>query len=98
MALKRRSWIGYLLALAVVVVAAVAGGIMAKADPQTWDSAADTRWYVPTNDTFKIKNAEELAGVAKLVNEGTVNGLSGKILEITDNLNLCLPVGAHRYR
>ncbi|QUL56874.1 chitobiase/beta-hexosaminidase C-terminal domain-containing protein [Paenibacillus tritici] len=104
MALKRKSWIGYLLALAVIVVAAVAGGIMAKADPQTWDSAADTRWYVPTNDTFKIKNAEELAGVSKLVNEGTVNGLSGKILEITDDLNLSayqwVPIGTaeHPFR
>lgn len=97
MALKRRSWIGYLIALAVIVVAAVAGGIMAKADPQTWDSTADTSWYVPTNDTFKINNARELAGVAKLVNEGTVNGLSGKIMEITDDLDLSayqwVPIG-----
>ncbi|ETT30252.1 cellulosome anchoring protein cohesin subunit [Paenibacillus sp. FSL R7-269] len=104
MALKRKSWIGYLIALAVIVVAAVAGGIMAKADPQTWDSAADTNWYVPTNDTFKIKTAAELAGVAKLVNEGTVNGLSGKILDITNDLNLSayqwVPIGTaeHPFR
>ncbi|AIQ40626.1 FN3 associated domain-containing protein [Paenibacillus sp. FSL R5-0912] len=104
MALKRKSIIGYLIALAVVVVAAVAGGIMAKADPQTWDSQADVKWYVPTNDTFKINNAKELAGVAKLVNEGTGNGLQGKIMEITTNLNLSdyqwVPIGTaeHPFR
>ncbi|AIQ57657.1 FN3 associated domain-containing protein [Paenibacillus borealis] len=97
MALKRKSIIGYLIALAVVVVAAVAGGIMAKADPQTWDSQADTNWYVATNDTFKINSEEKLAGVAKLVNEGTGNGLQGKILEITRDMDLkdyqWIPIG-----
>lgn len=77
---------------------------MAKADPQTWDSTAETSWYVPTNDTFQIKTAEELAGVAKLVNEGNVNGLSGKILEITNDLDLSayqwVPIGTaeHPFR
>ncbi|WP_342565450.1 chitobiase/beta-hexosaminidase C-terminal domain-containing protein [Paenibacillus sp. FSL R7-0345] len=97
MALKRKSIMGYLIALAVVVVAAVAGGIMAKADPQTWDSKADTSWYVPTNQTFKIDSEAKLAGVAKLVNEGTVDGLKNKILEITRNMDLkdyqWIPIG-----
>lgn len=97
MALKRKSIIGYLIALAVVVVAAVAGGIMAKADPQTWDSMAKTEWYISTNDTFKIDSEDKLAGVAKLVNEGTGNGLQGKILEITRDMDLknyqWIPIG-----
>ncbi|WNS46257.1 chitobiase/beta-hexosaminidase C-terminal domain-containing protein [Paenibacillus sp. MMS20-IR301] len=104
MALKRKSLIGYLIALAVIAVAAVTGGIMAKADSQTWTSSADTKWYVPTNDTYQITKAAELAGVAKLVNEGTGDGLQGKILEITDNLDLgehvWIPIGTaeHPFR
>lgn len=97
MALKRKSIIGYLIALVVVILGAVAGGIMVKADPETWASDTKTAWYVPTNQTFKINNEQELAGVAELVNGGTVNGLQNKIIEITRTMNLdgkqWIPIG-----
>ncbi|WP_219215564.1 chitobiase/beta-hexosaminidase C-terminal domain-containing protein [Paenibacillus sp. S150] len=100
MATKHKSLIGLAVALIVLAVAAVAGGLMAKADGQTWTSSADTSWYNPVYTTFKIDTAEKLAGVAKLVNEdgdGTVNGLNGKILEIDKDLDLSahlwVPIG-----
>jgi hypothetical protein len=35
-----------------------------------WNGKADTRWYVKSAKEFTINTAEELAGFAKLVNEG----------------------------
>ncbi len=39
----------------------------------TWDGSIDTAWYDanPTSTSFQINTAEELAGLAKIVNEGT---------------------------
>ncbi|WP_150266918.1 chitobiase/beta-hexosaminidase C-terminal domain-containing protein [Paenibacillus tepidiphilus] len=104
MASKRKALIGYLIALAVIAIAGVAGGIIAKADPQTWSGAAETGWYDSTYDTFKINDEKMLAGVAKLVNEGMDDGLKGKILEITRDLDLSeftwVPIGTgeHPFR
>lgn len=94
MAIKQKSILGLAVALIVLTIAAVAGGLMVKADGQTWSGAADTSWYNPVYTTFKIDTEAKLAGVAKLVNEdidadgGKVNGFSGKILEIDRNMNL----------
>ena len=42
-------------------------------DAKTWGDKADTSWYVhETESEYHIKTAEQLAGIAKLVNEGTV--------------------------
>jgi hypothetical protein len=48
--------------LALVVQAAFAQAV--------WNGKADTRWYVKSAKEFTINTAEELAGFAKLVNEG----------------------------
>ncbi|CAH1190099.1 hypothetical protein PAECIP111892_00004 [Paenibacillus auburnensis] len=110
MGMKQKSILGLAVALIVLTIAAVAGGLMAKADGQTWSGAADTSWYNPVYTTFKIDNVTKLAGVAKLVNEDKdasgdpINGFSGKILEIDRNLDLgaylWVPIGTgeHPFR
>ncbi|OKP96957.1 chitobiase/beta-hexosaminidase C-terminal domain-containing protein [Paenibacillus sp. P46E] len=100
MARKHKSFIGLAIALVILAAAAVTGGLLAKADGQTWTSSADTAWYNPVYTTFKIDSAAKLAGVAKLVNEdpdGSIDGLRNKILEIDRNLDLSahlwVPIG-----
>ncbi|WP_310550586.1 chitobiase/beta-hexosaminidase C-terminal domain-containing protein [Paenibacillus glufosinatiresistens] len=100
MAFKYKSMIGVGVAALLVAIFTIAGGFMAKADPQTWDSAADTSWYNPIYSTFTIDSPAKLAGAAKLVNEdpdGSINGLRGKILEVDRTLDLSeyewLPIG-----
>ena len=38
---------------------------------ESWMDVADTDWYVAGNDSYTISSAAELAGLAKLVNDGT---------------------------
>ena len=54
----------------------------------TWDGSVDTAWYNNhTGDTeFSISTAEELAGLAQLVNNG--NNLESKTVKLTDDLDL----------
>lgn len=91
MAIKKKSILGLAVALIVLTIAAVAGGLMVKADGQTWLSDTDTSWYHPDYSTYYIKDARQLAGVAELVNTGEykfedrdieINGLSGKIIVV----------------
>ncbi len=42
-----------------------------RVEIRKWDKSIDTSWYDENETTFEIKNASELAGLAKLVNEGT---------------------------
>lgn len=52
-----------------------------------WDgSTADTSWYTEDTDVFTIDSAEELAGLAKLVNDG--NPFSGKTIKLAGNIAL----------
>ena len=55
----------------VVMCAAWAGVVVAV--PAIWDGSADISWYKPDAQKFTLMTAEELAGVAKLVNEGTAD-------------------------
>ena len=58
-------------------------------DGIAWDGTVDTAWYDadPTATTFEIKNAEELAGLAQIVNSGTDN-FYGNTVTLTDDINL----------
>ncbi len=77
-----------LLAL-VMVAALVPGTALAEEETDTWDGkTADTKWYDEHTgeDTFTIKTAEELAGLATLVNNG--NGFHGKTINLDINIAL----------
>ena len=57
-------------------------------DAKTWGDKADTSWYVhETESEYHIKTAEQLAGIAKLVNEGTVT-FEGKTIYLDNDLDL----------
>lgn len=76
------------LLLAMVFAIAFAGRYWANASDPTWDSDADISWYDPIYTTYTIDSPQKLAGVAKLVNEGAVDGFAGKILEISGTMDL----------
>ena len=51
-----------------------------------WDGTADTEWYDETSTEFEISTAEQLAGLAELVNNG--NDFSGKTILLTADIVL----------
>lgn len=52
----------------------------------TWDGTADTSWYNDTDTEFVITTAEQLAGLAKLVDDG--NTFEGKTIKLDKDLDL----------
>ena len=52
----------------------------------TWDGTADTSWYNDTDTEFSLSTAEQLAGLAKLVDDG--NNFAGKTIKLTSDLDL----------
>ena len=52
-----------------------------------WYAEADTNWYNAEATTFEISEEEDLAGLAKLVNEGT-DSFAGKTVNLTANIDL----------
>ena len=51
-----------------------------------WDGTANTSWYDETSTEFEISTAEQLAGLAELVNNG--NDFSGKTILLTADIVL----------
>lgn len=80
---KRRICLVLIFALVLCGISPVTDGIESKADEtaadievteeiEVWDGSIDTSWYADNKkDTYEISTASELAGLAKLVNEGT---------------------------
>lgn len=54
--------------------------------PDTWDGTVDTSWYDETATTFSLTSSEQLAGLAKLVDEG--NSFAGKTVKLDADMNL----------
>lgn len=52
-----------------------------------WTGAIDTSWYVGEKDSYDISSAEQLAGLAKLVNDGT-DTFEGKTVILTKDIDL----------
>lgn len=74
-------------------------------DEDAWDGTADTNWYNESDNEFVIMTAEQLAGFAKLVDQG--NTFEGKTVKLGNNLNLYVlddnnepinfnPIGSYR--
>ena len=70
-----------LLSLLFALIAAA--GLQAQT---IWDGNDDTSWYNETSTEFEISTAEQLAGLAKLVNNG--NNFSGKTILLTADIVL----------
>ncbi|WP_248930534.1 FN3 associated domain-containing protein [Paenibacillus hamazuiensis] len=103
MTVRQKSIRGIVCAVLLMAIFACAGAFLADASGERWSDHADTGWYNPVYTTFTIDTPAKLAGVAKLVNDGvspggaSVNGFSGKILEIDRDLDLSayewVPIG-----
>jgi len=52
-----------------------------------WSGKADISWYNATRETFRISKAEELAGLAQLVNDGTTD-FYGKTITLNADIML----------
>ena len=52
----------------------------------TWDGTVDTSWYNDTDTEFVLTTAEQLAGLAKLVDEG--NNFAGKTIKLGTDIDL----------
>lgn len=64
------------------------GGADDDEDPDhvCWDGTADTSWYNDTNSEFVITTAEQLAGLAELVDNG--NTFAGKTIKLGNDICL----------
>ena len=71
------------LLLSLLFALAALTGLQAQT---IWDGTADTSWYNETSTEFEISTAEQLAGLAKLVNNG--NNFSGKTVRLTADIVL----------
>lgn len=58
----------------------------AKYPPDKWDGTVDTSWYNDTDTEFTLTSAEQLAGLAELVDGG--NKFAGKTIKLDANMNL----------
>ena len=74
-------------------------------DADTWDGTADTSWYNDEDTEFVITTAEQLAGLAELVDGG--NTFAGKTVKLGNDIDLYLladndeptpfnPIGSYR--
>ncbi|NOU97201.1 hypothetical protein GC093_28825 [Paenibacillus sp. LMG 31456] len=103
MAPKQKAIGGIAFIALIIAVFTFSLVFMASASSDKWTDHADTLWYDPVYNTFKIDTPAKLAGVAKLVNSGrSADGtqkydFSGKVLEIDRNLDLAdyqwVPIG-----
>lgn len=70
------------LVMALVPMTAFAADTM-----DTWDGTADTSWYDENKTEFHLQTAEQLAGMAKLVNDNTAN-FKDKTVYLDNDLDL----------
>ena len=75
------------LVMALVPMTAFAADTM-----DTWDGTADTSWYDENKTEFHLQTAEQLAGMAKLVNDNTAN-FKDKTVYLDNDLDL----GGHEW-
>ena len=73
----------FVLAAALVFGAVCVGGVCGA---DVWDGSADTSWYKSNQNTFTLTTAEQLAGLASLVNSG--NTFDGKTINLGADLDL----------
>lgn len=62
-------------------------GFTIRFDRKTWLDYADTSWYEPGYDVYNIATPEQLAGVSKLVNDGT-ESFENKTICLTEDISL----------
>ena len=87
----KKKLLGALLALCLVMVLVPITAFAADT-MDTWDGTADTSWYDENETEFHLQTAEQLAGMAKLVNGNTAN-FKDKTVYLDNDLDL----GGHEW-
>ena len=87
----KKKLLSFLLALCLVM-ALVPMTAFAADTMDTWDGTADTSWYDENKTEFHLQTAEQLAGMAKLVNDNTAN-FKDKTVYLDNDLDL----GGHEW-
>ena len=77
--------LSFMLAL-IMALCMIPGVAMAAEVIDTWDGTADTSWYNDTDTEFVLTTAEQLAGLAVLVDGG--NSFAGKTIKLGTCLDL----------
>jgi len=89
--MKLKKVLSLILCVAMVLGTVGTSVLADEAEIDVWDGTADTSWYSEGNTEFKISTAEELAGLAKLVNEGVAfhdGSFTSKTITLTTNIDL----------
>ena len=82
----KKKLLSLLLALCLVM-ALVPMTAFAADTTDSWDGTADTSWYDENEMEFHLQTAEQLAGMAKLVNDNTAN-FKDKTVYLENDLDL----------
>lgn len=88
--MKKR--IGSLLLILALCFTLLPSAAFAAETMDTWDGTADTSWYDENETEFHLQTAEQLAGMAKLINDGTAN-FKDKTVYLKNDLDL----GGHEW-
>ena len=88
--MKKR--IGSLLLILALCFTLLPSAAFAAETMDTWDGTADTSWYDENKTEFHLQAAEQLAGMAKLVNDNTAN-FKDKTVYLDNDLDL----GGHEW-
>ena len=67
--------------------------VSVSAAPTPWNGSADVSWYESSAQAYNLINAEQLAGLAKLVNDGTCD-FAGKTITLGADIFLNDTTGA----
>ena len=88
--MKKR--IGSLLLILALCFTLLPSAAFAAETMDTWDGTADTSWYDENETEFHLKTAEQLAGMAKLINDDMAN-FKDKTIYLENDLDL----GGHEW-
>ncbi|HZG88085.1 chitobiase/beta-hexosaminidase C-terminal domain-containing protein [Paenibacillus sp.] len=95
--IRKHRRVGFALSIVALLAAMWTCVQWATAGAHHWTDHADSGWYDPIYPSYTIDTPAKLAGAAKLVNDGVVDGFAGKVLEIDRNLDLSayewVPIG-----
>ena len=87
----KKKLLSLLLALCLVM-ALVPMTAFAAGTTDSWDGTADTSWYDENETEFHLQTAEQLAGMAKLINDDTAY-FKDKTVYLDNDLDL----GGHEW-
>ena len=87
----KKKLLSLLLALCLVMALVPMTAFAEGTSVDNWDGTADTSWYTSAPDAseYHISTAEQLAGLAQLVNDKTASvSFEGKTIYLDNDLDL----------